>query len=36
MQQREGLVRLRFETIFLALVWIAVVLLIVFYPRWNV
>jgi len=30
-----GLVRLRFETIFLALVWIAVILLIVLYPHWE-
>jgi hypothetical protein len=26
-------VRLRFETIFLALVWIAVILVVVFYPH---
>jgi hypothetical protein len=28
-------VRLRFETVFLILVWLAVILLIVFYPHFS-
>ena len=29
----EGIVRIRFETVFLVLVWVAVILLVVFYPH---